>query len=246
MPDHHDWAIHYKFDVGMPVEFYEVRWFKTKVWTAWGHARPWGETEIRKFTNEADTLSGYQNACEAAVKQGYSLFRTGFYYEHGIDHDALTDEIYHGAKLAFTGVRAAHPDQTLTMFGLGSDDEAMTIGPTANSQEEIARNKSDDKIWNRSEWSFFEGGNYLDPAFRMILPPARKIHCKRRQNPRNTVFRSCVDALAQLRNEGFFGAISDDLIVLFQVSDSEQGVALNNRLNTVATYARYHQWCGIQ
>ena len=80
----------------------------------------------------------------------------------------------------------------------------------------------------------------------MILPPFRDIPCDVEDDDfAEVVFESCVKALSRLREEGFFGEPNDDLVVLFQVSDSESAIELNERLNTKATYRRYAKWMGV-
>jgi hypothetical protein len=142
-------------------------------------------------------------------------------------------------------MRTAHPDQTLRLFGLLSDESAMTIVPAANSKEAIKEFNDEECIWNVSAWQFGEGNEYLDPAYRMILPPHRDIPCDVDDNFAAAIFESCVHALSRLREEGFFGEQNDELVVLFQVSDSEVGIELNQQLNTENTYKRYAAWMGV-
>ncbi len=167
---------------------------------------------------------------------------------HNFDFESLTDEIRDGARKAFEAVRSAHPDQTVNSFALFSDDSAMTIVHAANSKEAIASIDDDDKgdyIWNCAEWLFDEGGEYLDIAYRMILPLHRDIPSEIDfEDFRAGVFESCIRALENLDREGFFG-IGDsraDVIVLFQVGDSDEVEGAVERLNTPEAYARYKAW----
>ena len=168
---------------------------------------------------------------------------SGNYGRQGLDVNLLTESIYHGAKLAFGSMITAHPDATLTQFGLFSDDSAMTIVPAASSSEAIAEADEDgEAIWNTSAWPFDDGGEFLDPAYRMILPPHQGIPCDADDDFGRSVFESCAEALKRLRDEGFFGEPSDELVVLFQVSDSNAAIGLNESLNTQSTFKRYSDW----
>jgi hypothetical protein len=241
-----DWVIFYKFDGDRPTEFREVRWFGTTVWQATGRPKTFGESFSVDFKTASETMAAFCEACADAKQQGFQRTHSGNYRHHGIDRTHLTAAIITGAKRSFETMRAAHPDQTLTFFGLFSDDGAMTIVPAANSKEAVLGAADDDEcFWNISAWPFDDGDEYLDPAYRMILPPFRDIPCDIDDDFSEMIFEASVNALSQLRDEHFFGEPNDDLVILFQVSDSDYGIELNQRLNTKRTYQRYARWMGV-
>ncbi len=242
----HDWAIYYKFDGDRPTEFREIRRFGNRVWQAYGRPKTFGETKTTEFDSDDAVLAAFRTECDDTVRNGFTLTHSGDYGQNGLDVQQLIDAIYEGAKRAFETMRTEHPDQTLTSFGLCSDDCAMILVPAANSKQAIKKARDDESNWNMSEWQFSDGSEYLDPAYRMILPPFRDIPCDVEDDDfAEVVFESCVKALSRLREEGFFGEPNDDLVVLFQVSDSEAAIELNERLNTKATYRRYAKWMGV-
>ncbi len=123
----------------------------------------------------------------------------------------------------------------------------MILVPAANSKKAIKKANDEESIWDMLAWQFSDSSEYLDPACRMILPRCRDTPCDFDDDVdfAGVVFESCVKALSRLREEGFFGESNDDLIVLFQVSDSEAAIELNDRLNTKATYQRYADWMRV-
>lgn len=241
----HDWVLFYKLDGDRPTEFHEIRRFGHTVWQASGCPKTFGETHTSTFDSEETVLAAFRAECDNATRNGFTLTHSGAYCQNGLDVPQLRNLIYLGAKRAFETMRTAHPDQTLRLFGLLSDESAMTIVPAANSEEAIKELNDEECIWNVFAWQFGEGNEYLDPAYRMILPPHRDIPCDVDDNFAAAIFESCVHALSRLREEGFFGEQNDELVVLFQVSDSEVGIELNQQLNTESTYKRYAAWMGV-
>ncbi len=242
----HDWALYYKFDGDRPTEFREIRWFGNSVWQAFGLPKTFGETKTTEFDSNEAVRSAFRAECDNAVSNGFTLTHSGAYCKNGLDAPQLIDAIYDGAKRAFMTMRRSHPDQTLTSFGLCSDDSAMTLVPAASSKKGMKKARNEESIWNMSEWQFSEESEYLDPPYRMMLPPFRDIPCDvDDEDFAGVVFESCVKALSRLRDERFFGEPNDDLVVLFQVSDSEAAIELNEQLNTKATYQRYAKWMGV-
>ncbi|TWT85062.1 hypothetical protein CA13_65440 [Planctomycetes bacterium CA13] len=240
-----DWALFYKFDGDRPSEFREVRRFGATVWQATGKPETWGEKTVKELESDEQTLAAFQHACVKCGDDGFILHQSGNCGRDGLDADHLTDVIYDGAKKAFDSVRRNHPRQAITRFGIYSDDSAMTIATAASTA--VADTSPDDdseSLWNMSAWEFDEGSEYLDPAYRMILPPHRLIPCDEDTYDRSVIFAACANALARIRSEGFFGEPNDDLVVLFQVSDSGAGIGLNAKLNTATTFQRYSNWMG--
>lgn len=249
MNDRTKWALLYKYNGDLPREFYEVRLFDSSVWTATGNALTWGESDTTDYADPDTAQSEFEAECEKAIADGFVLTRKGVFDPRRFDFEALTREIHAGARKAFTAVRNAHLDQTIDSFALFSDDSAMTIAHAANSTEVLANVAADvnrgDTIWNCAEWSFDEGGEYLDIAYRMILLRQGDIPWEIDFGQfRTGVFESCISALEQLDREGYFGQgdAREDVILLFQVSDSEEVEGAMERLNTPAAFARYQAW----
>ena len=246
MNDEHNWSIFYRFDGDLPTEFYEVRRYATKVWTAKGKARTWGKYFLVDAGSEDAALAAYREECQKAQREGFYLTRSGRWDPQKFDSAQLALEIYEGAKRAFEEMRHANAGQTLSSFALLSDDSAMSLVAAANSIEALNEvDHDEDCRWNVAKWQINDGDAHLDIAYRMILPPHRGIPCEiDHVELKDTIFDACVQALRRLRDEGFFGPPSDDVVVLFQVHDSDSGVERNKQLNTAAVYQRYTDWIG--
>lgn len=237
-----DWAIFYKLDGDRPARFREIRRFAKTVWQAEGKPETWGKTTVQDFDSDEQVMAAFQDACSQCSEDGYVLSQLGNFGHSGLDVDQLTEVIYDGAKKAFDWIRRNHPHQAINRFGIYSDDSAMTIATAASTTDGESTEDDGEALWNISAWKFDEGSEFLDPAYRMILPPHRLIPCDEESYDRDAIFAACVDALSRIRKEGFLGESTDELVVLFQVSDSGAGIGLNAKLNTPATFERYSSW----
>lgn len=240
------WSLFYKFDGETPREFHEVRLFGTTVWSAAGRVQTWGVDQSAEFGNAEAAEANYLEQCRQIVAGGFQLAREGQFDASRFDFGQLTAEIREGARKAFSAIRAAHPGQTINSFSLSSDDGAMTIVHAANSKEALREaGGSDDYVWNPDEWPFCEGGEFLDVAYRMILPFHRGIPCDIGFDAfRSGVFESCIGALEQLDDEGFFGTGEGrkDVVLLFGAGDAGAEERAVERLNSVETLVRYRKW----
>lgn len=241
-----NWGLFYRHVNGRPDEFREVRRVGNSVWVRRGKVKTWGTCEITNYENLEDAQVGFTAALRTQNSSGYVLTRQGFYDPASFDFDQLRTEIREGARQAFTACRAAHPDENINAFALISDDSAMTILPVANSEE--ARQKKgaeEDFLWNAAEWSYQDGDEFLDVAYRMILPRCQDVPFEIEfQDFRRDFIESCVKALEDLDHEGFFGTgvKRENVVVLFQIPDSNYIDDAIRRLNTPAMYNRFRTW----
>lgn len=260
-----NWSIFHKFDGSHPKEFFEIRYFEYNVLISYGETLTLGETELTVCGNEEDARSMYNRICASLPNEGYALSRELLFDPSTVDFDLLTEEIREAARKAFTEVRESHKEETINCYALFSDESAMTIGHLANSREALELTcQSDDIVealelidhserieivddirWNSQEWSFSVGDEHFDIPYRMILAMDSDI-------PYNTkygelvsgIFESAVSALEQLDSDGFFGegVARNDVILLFQVSDSDEVEGAAERLNTPEKYLQYRKW----
>ena len=211
-----------------------------------GEVETMGESTSTSFNIVDAAKVAYAKKCYQIKSEGFLLTREATYDASHIDFDQLTNEIREGARKAFDKIRTAHPDQKINSLCLFSDESAMTIAHCANSKEAlIAAGGDEDLVWNAAEWSFNEGGEFLDVAYRMILPFHLDGYCKMEfAEFRDAVFEACVSALEQLDKEKFFGSGKDreDVVLLFEVSDSDEVESTVKRLNTTKAFSRYKKW----
>lgn len=243
-----NWVLLYKFKDGLPSEFVELRVDDKTVTFCAGQAKTWGECQEFSFVDVERANTAFRQQLSEMEAAGFLLTREWHYNPASFDFDCLAAEIATSARKAFAAVREAHPNEKIRAYAVTSDDSVMTLGSVANSAEAfLAVNNDPDILWNAAEWSFYEGCEYFDIPYRMLL-----IRC-RDQSGRETipfqefhsgVVEACVKALEELDKEGLFGIGQEreNSIVLFQIADSEYLDDSVKRLNTLAAYRRFRDW----
>lgn len=244
--DRPDWALFYKTEVGRPREFCEVRRVDHAVWVRSGNVETWGSLRVTECGGPEQATARFDAACARQAADGWVLTRQGTYDPLHFDFDLVEQEIREGARQAFTAVRAAHPGETINGFALVSDESAMTLGAVTTSEEALcAGGGKDDLRFNPDEWPYMEGGEYLDIAYRLILPRQQELPL---EIPfaefQAGVFEAAIGAMEELDREGLFGAgpVREQLLLLFHVTDAESIEGAAERLNTPSMYARYREW----
>jgi hypothetical protein len=244
--DTNNWALYYKTSDGVPREFLELRCLGNTVWTRTGKVGTWGTGDTREHEDAAQAEAEFWAANERAVEAGWELTRQGRYDPARFDFEQLRAEIREGARQAFAAVQAAHPGKRLCGFALVTDESAMTIGPMATSQEALAEaGGQDDFRFNPDEWPYDEGGEFLDLAYRLLLPRQQDVPQDLPfEEFQEGVFEAAVLALSDLVEEGAFGdeRTRDDFFLLLHVPDADPLVEAVERLNTPAMTARYQAW----
>lgn len=243
---HSNYSLFYTFDGDQPARFREVRVFGTTVWTASGAAMTWGEETRNDYASAAQAHAAYLAHCQAALADGHALARASLIDPAMFDFALLQGLLADAARRAVAAVRRAHPEQHIDAVALVSDDSAMTIGLMANSREALAASEyGEEMLWNPAEWAFEDGGAYFDSAYRLLLQAHRELPFDVDfATFRSGVFDACIAALARLDAEGCFGAGArrDEIVLLFDVSDSEPVAGALARLNPPAVVARYEAW----
>jgi predicted DNA-binding WGR domain protein len=242
------WSLFYRFDNDMPTGFQELRQFGSSLWAANGKVNTWGRSTVDEFASPQAARDALAQRSSEIEAQGYKLVRKGTYDPAHIDFPMLTAEIRDGARRAFQAIRAAHPGETIRLFALGSDESAMTIIQAASDLALGEPGDMDDEsaIWCSAEWPYTEGGEFLDIAYRMILPYHRSdLPCDVEFDIlHDGLFEACIAAMEQLDREGFFGtgAAREDVVLLCQsegLEDMEGSIA---RLNTPRVVNRLKRW----
>jgi hypothetical protein len=187
------------------------------------------------------------------------------------DFAALEVEIRRAAKQAFDEVASAHPDEQLCAFALYSDDGAMTVCPSINTVQHLARMQSkypDEAPYYKfapPEWKYEATG--ADAAFGAICLQVRTqalafegvtAEAARtlagvsplRMAPappgfddfKSELFETCVRVLESLRADPLFAGV----LLVFAVSDSDPSVeselAMIERLNDEAVVSEFRTW----
>lgn len=243
-----NWVLLYKSKAGVPSEFAELRVDDKTVTCCTGHVRTWGNCEEFTFDDVESANAAFLQKLSELQVAGFLLTREWHLNPASFDYDCLAKEIATSARKAFAAIREAHPNEKITAYAVTSDDSVMTIGAVANSAEAFLSVSDDpDILWNAAEWSFYEGSEYFDIPYRMLL-----IRCREQsgceampfQEFHNGVVEACVRALEELDREGLFGVGQEreNSIVLFQITDSEYLDDAVKRLNTPDAYRRFREW----
>lgn len=243
------WSLFYRFDDNeVPTHFHELRQFGSSLWAANGRAKTMGHSTVTEFASPQAAKDALEQRGSEIEAQAYRLVRQGTHDPARIDFPLLTTEIREGARRAFQAIREAHPDETIRLFSLGSDDSAMTIVHAAGSLALGAPGDMADEseVWCSAEWPHSEGGEFLDIAYRMIL------QCHRTDLPGEVdfdvlyagVFEACIAAMEQLDRERFFGTgdAREEVVLLCQSEGTEDMEGSIGRLNTPRMVARLERW----
>jgi len=174
------------------------------------------------------------------------------------DFETLRVQIREAARTAFGTLRAAHPNERFYAMALYTDDGAMTVCPSANSEEALQRILVDNDCtdprdiaytrWGTAEWAYedqhAEGFNAVCDRLRAhVLASGDDKRALAAFGSR--LNDTMVQALAELDQEGFFGTGADrQALTLFcSISDSDDAEAFEddsaNRLNPPAVFALF-------
>jgi hypothetical protein len=171
-----------------------------------------------------------------------------------VDLSSVRGQIAEAARRAFTDARSQHPDETFYAFALYSDDDAMTVVPTCNTEQGYERcvkryqkNKSymdsitsrgiafSDSLssfrWGTDEWAYGGAGvEHFKTVNKLINAEGQYDE----DDPdefvqfKGQVFATMVLGLRDLDAEGFFGTGRQrrGITLLCSISDSPCAVWL--------------------
>lgn len=160
----------------------------------------------------------------------------------------FAQDIANAARATYRALRAAHPDERFYAFALYTDSGAMTVVPSANSEEGLARSRQqsdpgDDRTapawlrWGTAEWAY-------EAAEAQAFNPLCKRLAGAVMSPAvpeaefgaffKALQRDMIEALRLLDREGLFGAgEAREAITLFvSISDDDGADALENESAT--------------
>jgi hypothetical protein len=169
------------------------------------------------------------------------------------DFEKLQKELENAARQAFNMVRKKHSKEDLCAYALYSDEDAMSVSPAVNSSKHLKEMEKDDPSdadyykWSPAEWAFeFEGAEYFENISLMLREHGSKLKDDGISSKfKKGVFDTCVKALEALVSEGFFGDRSNDIIVLFTVTDfnsPDQEIEWVRRLNPKNLAENFEKW----
>lgn len=167
-------------------------------------------------------------------------------------NDEFVRLIKESAKRCFSELRSANPEEKFCAFALYSDEGAMTVCPSANTDEYLKKNYEDEDDplyykWSTAEWKYeFWGVEFFSDIQAEIDRFHKRQHSEEDFSEfQEKLYESCVIALEQLRGEGFF----KEEILVFSVTDyidDEKEVEWIQRLNNRDEAKEFEQWIADQ
>lgn len=219
------WLFHRVVD-DVVVDFAEIVAVDDRALLRTGKVHTWG---ISEDIDNVDAARG------KLLTDGYIVTRRWHFEPTVFDDERFVDELTSAARTAFFALREKHPG--LNAFCLQTDDSAMTIAAVAHAFADLD-SADDDVLLNPSEWSVPDTGAAFDVVYRLILSQHRDdLSLVGFDQFRAAFDEGVLAALTTLRDEGVFGAV-DDVVVLYDVTDSEPVEAHRARLNTARWTAR--------
>ncbi|WP_306354280.1 DUF4303 domain-containing protein [Flavobacterium sp. '19STA2R22 D10 B1'] len=165
--------------------------------------------------------------------------------------------IREATKKAFLEMYELHKAEGIYGFALYSDEGAMTVCPSTNTQqflEDNAEEHQDDAVYYKfepAEWKYEMRG--ADDAFENICTTIRTEVLENEENDewfddfQEQLYETCILVLEKLKQEHFFkNIVGHDIFLLFSVSeyefDTEKIVEIINRLNDNDYNQEYLNW----
>lgn len=161
----------------------------------------------------------------------------------------LVKLIRDAAQNSFSELRKSNPTDEFCAFGLYSDDGAMTVCTSANTNEylkEKCEEDPDDRLyykWSSAEWKYeISGHEWFNDVQQVIEQFHKSPHTDEQFiNFQRNLYESCVLALEQLRFDGFF----QKCIVVFSITgnlDDEKEISWIYRLNDAKDAPEFEKW----
>ncbi|OCA67940.1 hypothetical protein BBI01_20860 [Chryseobacterium artocarpi] len=171
-----------------------------------------------------------------------------------MDFETLKQQIEAAARKAFLEMYEKHGAEGIYSFALYSDEGAMTVCPSSNTQEMLKEVDEDDTMYYKyepAEWTYEMEG--ADKEFNDICTGLRTELEKNDEDDewfqgfQTQLYATCIEVLEKLKNENFFkNIIGKDIFLIFTVSDYEfEKQDLKNiiiRLNDNEYKSEYLDW----
>lgn len=146
-----------------------------------------------------------------------------------MNFDFLKQQIETATRNAFLEMYEKHGAENIYSFALYSDEGAMTVCPSSNTEKTLQNIDQDDAVYYKyepAEWTYEMEG--ADDEFNAICTQLREELDKNDDNDewfnefQAKLYSTCIEVLEKLKNENFFkNIIGKDIFLIFTVSDYE-------------------------
>lgn len=149
-----------------------------------------------------------------------------------MDFKKLKKEIEDASQQCFSVLRNKYSKDNICAYSLYSDADAISISPAINTKEyllEMSAGDPDDSIyykWSPAEWKHeFEGAEFFEDISKALQEEAKKMNTQGQfLEFKKNVYEACVESLESLIKNNFFSKDSNDCIIIFTLSDTEDSI----------------------
>lgn len=172
-----------------------------------------------------------------------------------MDLAGLTESIIVASRNSFSALIDQREGERFYAFIPYTDADCYTVLPSANSiekhEEKIAREGVEDPAemagfkWSIGEWAYESWKAEAFNAISRDLSAASQSACESGTFPefRQQVHAAMTKALSSLDEEGFFGALRNQIALFISSSDYDESIDMENRsaqvLNTAENYEAF-------
>lgn len=172
------------------------------------------------------------------------------------------EEAIAAVKKAFLEIMKEYKDSTVYAFSLTCDSAARSIGVVANTKELLEEQIEDeeDRYYYKfceKEWEIWDAADDEFQKLRNMLVEFQEnnedeisdwetcIYTKFFEEFREKIFDTCVQALIEIKNEGFFqNKCNEDVFINFMVPeylDEEDSIEIFSKLNSGMIVKEYKE-----
>ncbi|MFK3873764.1 MULTISPECIES: DUF4303 domain-containing protein [Pseudoalteromonas] len=170
-----------------------------------------------------------------------------------MDMPLLREKIESAIKDCCLELKANHGQSNFYSFALYSDPDAASIAPSANTKDylnELVSADPSDTIyykWSPGEWQFEGVGakHFNEISKELFLLSSKANSVSEKSNHRNIIFNSIIEALANVKQSGFFDSFAQNPIIVFSVignEDIKEEVRWISELNRIEEAEEFEQW----
>ncbi len=237
-----NWKLLYKYEEDTPVEFAELLWLDNDLFYRKGKSKTWGESHRFTFNSDIERFAEIENITNDLVKDNYKVEREWLFNPKVFDFSLLCNEIEIAANRAFMAIKRNNVG--VNAFSITTDDSIMTIGPIANAFPSF-KEVEDEQLWVAQEWSIWDGNEYFDIPYRLILSQWRDdLSMLDYSLLRKDVINSFTLALANLKNKKLFHTDIEqkEFILMVSVGNGYENPDSYKQLNHPKLYTRFKKW----
>lgn len=147
------------------------------------------------------------------------------------DFKKLALEIEAATRETFQEMVSHHANENIYAFALYSDEGAITVCPSTNTEDFLATKDKVDFTYYKfepAEWCY-EGGKFgkefstiSHQLYEAIEEEEEEVDDEAFEEFQQTLYQTCIDVLLKLKQENFFrNLIEKDIFLLFSVTDYE-------------------------